>query len=336
MLRSALAQPLGGQRLFAFLDLPTQARVAALGGTLASATRPDGIYFQNNPALADSLTVNQLAISLTTYLAAANYVTAQYGLPTKPRHPDKHAVWAVGLQYLTYGSFVLTDPAGNNLGTFTAQDYALGITHARTEGHFSLGATLKLVGSGIETYTASAIMLDLGGVWRHPNGRFTAGLSARNAGVVLKNYFKGADADMPFDLLAGLTVKPQYAPIRLTLTAHHLHRFDTAFNDPAITTTYDLNGNPIAAPTPTLEKLARHLSVGVELLFNQHVNLIVGYNHQRRQEGRTATLGGLAGFSLGASVQAQGVSLTYARMAYAPTASTNQFSLQIDLARWLH
>lgn len=53
-----------------------------------------------------------------------------------------------------------------------------------------------------------------------------------------------------------------------------------------------------------LEKLARHLSVGVELLFSQHVNLIVGYNHQRRQEGRTATLGGLAGFSHEASVRA--------------------------------
>ncbi len=332
---AALAQSLGGQRLFAFLDLPAHARVAALGGEVASATRPDGVYFMTNPALADSLPVNQPTISLMPYLASANLVTAHYGLPIKPRRADKHEVWAIGLQYLTYGQFTLTDPAGNTLGTFTAQDYALGLTHARTEGNFSLGATLKLVGSHIETYSALAILGDVGGVWRHPNGRLTLGLSARNVGRVLKNYFQVNAADLPFDLLVGLTVKPKYAPFRITLTAHHLQRFDIAYNDPAITTMYDLNGNPIVAPTPFVDKLARHLNVGVEFLFSPYVHLLVGYNHQRRQEGKTASLGGLAGFSLGASVQANGISLTYSRMAYAPTAGTNQFSLHVDLGRWL-
>ena len=327
---STTAQPVGGQRVFAFLDLPTHARVAALGGQVATATRPDAPYFLNNPALADSIARNELSISLMPYLAAAKYYTIQYGLPGK----SKNARWAVGMQYLSYGQFDLTDPAGNNLGTFTANDYAVGLTHARTEGNFSLGATVKAVGSAIETYSAFGLMADFGGVFRHPNGLLTFGLVAKNAGVLLKN-FGPADAQLPFDLQAGVTIKPRYAPVRLTLTAHHLHRFDVAYNDPNLNVRYDLNGNPIPQTISVGENIARHLSIGAELLISRNVHLLVGYNHQKRQEGKLATGAGGAGISFGASVQARGFQLTYGRFSAAPTAGTSQLSLRIDLERVL-
>ena len=329
-LRLGFAQPTGGQRVFAFLDLPTHARVAALGGQVATAIRPDAPYFLNNPALADSMARHELSISLMPYLAAAKYYTLQYGLPTKATNSR----WAVGMQYLSYGQFELTDPAGNNLGTFTANDYAIGLTHARTEGNFSLGATVKLVGSAIETYSAFAVMGDFGGVFRHPNGLLTFGLVAKNAGVLLKN-FGPADAQLPFDLQAGVTLKPRYAPVRLTLTAHHLHRFDIAYNDPGLNVRFDLNGNPIPQTISAGENIARHLSVGVELLISRNVNLLAGYNHRQRQEGKLATGAGGAGISFGASVQARGFQLTYGRFSAAPTAGTSQLSLRIDLDRVL-
>lgn len=328
---SALAQPLGGQRVFPFLDLPTHARVAALGGQVATATNPDGVYFLNNPALADSAKRNDLAISLMPYLAAAKYYTLHYAIPVK----TKNSGWALGLQYLTYGQFTLTDPVGNSLGTFTANDYALSLTHARTEGNFTLGATVKAVGSAIETYSAFGVLADLGGIWRHPNGNLTVGLVAKNAGYLFKNYGP-ADADLPFDLQAGVTLKPRYAPIRLTLTAHHLHRFDIAYNDPTLNVQYDLNGNPIPQTIGTVEKVARHLSVGAELLISRYVHLLLGYNHQRRQEGKLTTGGGGAGISFGASVQARGFQLTYGRFSYAPAAGgTSQLSLRVDLDRFV-
>jgi hypothetical protein len=198
-LASVHAQPFGGQRVFSFLDLPTHARVAALGGQVASAVSPDGAYHLNNPALADSVKNNELSISLMPYLAAAKYYTLQYGLPIRKAGTNGHAGWAVGLQYLTYGQFDLTDPAGNTLGTFTANDYALSLTHARTEGNFTLGATIKAVGSSIETYSAFGILADLGGVWRHPKRDLTFGLVAKNVGYLLKNYGPphSADADGP-------------------------------------------------------------------------------------------------------------------------------------------
>lgn len=329
-LASVHAQPLGGQRVFSFLDLPTHARVAALGGQVASAVSPDGAYHLNNPALADSVKNNELSISLMPYLAAANYYTLQYGLPIKKAGNNGHSGWAMGLQYLTYGQFDLTDPAGNTLGTFTANDYALSLTHARTEGNFTLGATLKAVGSSIEMYSAFGILADLGGVWRHPKRDLTFGLVAKNVGYMLKNY-RPLDANLPFDLQAGFTLKPEHAPIRLTLTAHHLQRFDISYNDPNLNVRYDLSGNPIPKTTSVTEKIARHLSVGVELLIHRNVNLLVGYNHQKRAEGKLTTGG--AGVSFGASVQAKGFQLTYGRFTSIPTAGTSQLSLRIDLER---
>lgn len=325
----ALAQPLGGQRVFSFLDLPTHARVAALGGQVATATQPDGSYHLNNPALADSLHNNQLAISLMPYLAAAKYYTLQYGLPIKSR-----GKWAAGLQYLSYGQFNLTDPMGNSLGTFSANDYALSLSHARTEGNFTLGATLKAVGSAIETYSAFGVLADFGGVWRHPKNDLTFGLVAKNVGYLVKNYGP-ADANLPFDLQAGVTIKPRYAPIRLTLTAHHLQRFDISYNDPNLNIRYDLNGNPIPQAVGAAEKLVRHLIIGAELLISRNVHLLVGYNHQRRQEGRLTTFGGAAGISFGASVQARGFQLTYGRFSAVPTAGTSQLSVRLDLDRLL-
>ena len=319
------AQPLGGQRVFSFLDLPTHARVAALGGQVASAVSPDGAYHLNNPALADSVRKNELSISLMPYLAAAKYYTLQYGLPIQ-----SGGKWAVGLQYLSYGEFDLTDPSGNTLGTFTANDYVLSLTHARTEGNFTLGATLKAVGSSIETYSAFGIMADLGGVWRHPKRDLTFGLVARNVGYLLKNYGP-TTASLPFDLQAGVTIKPQYAPIRLTLTAHHLHQFDIAYNDPNLNIRYDLSGNPIFQTIGVGEKIARHLSIGAELLISRNVHLLVGYNHQKRAEGKLTTGGGGAGISFGASVQARGFQLTYARFSSVPTAGTSQLSMRVDL-----
>lgn len=332
--QSGYTQPIGGQRVFSFLDLPTHARVAALGGQVASGTRPDAPYVLNNPALADSLPDNELSISLMPYLAAAKYYTLHYGLPINRHTPERNAHWAAGMQYLSYGQFDLTDPAGNAIGTFSVNDYALSLSYARTEGYFTLGATVKAVGSAIETYSAFGLLADLGGIWRHPNGNLTVGLVAKNAGYLLRNYGP-AHADLPFDLQAGITLKPRYAPVRLTLTAHHLHRFDIAYNDPALNQRYDLDGNLIPNTIGLVEKLARHLSVGAELLISRNVHLLVGYNHLKRQEGRLTTGGGGAGLSFGGSVQTRGFQLTYARFAAVPTVGTSQLSLRIDLDRLL-
>ncbi|RAJ92468.1 hypothetical protein LX87_04798 [Larkinella arboricola] len=330
----ANAQPPGGQDRFSFLRIPTNARVAALGGVAASNTQPQALFFLQNPALLDSSGRNQLSLSFVPYFADTRFYGLQYGLPIRSK-----GYWAAGLQYLSYGSFEQTDLLGNPVGTFTANDYALSLTHARTEGNFTLGATLKAVGSSIETYSAFAILFDLGGTWRHPEKELTFGLVAKNVGFRLKSYLPGqatGSPDLPFDLQAGVTVRPEHLPIRATLTAHHLHRFDIVYNDPAQNVTYDLDGNPIPRRIAVPEKIMRHLAVGLEFLIHRNVNLLAGYNHLRRQEGKLATGSGAAGFSFGAAIQATGFQLTYARALATPAVGGSSYlTVRLDLDRIL-
>ncbi|MGA0556714.1 type IX secretion system protein PorQ [Larkinella sp. VNQ87] len=328
----AVGQFPGGQSGFAFLAIPTNARVAALGGLAASNTQPQGQFFLQNPALLDSSARNHLTLNFVPYFADTRFYCLQYGLPVKSSGP-----WAVGLQYLSFGTFEQTDLQGNSVGTFTANDYALSLTHSRTEGNFTLGATLKAVGSSIETYSAFAVLFDLGGTWRHPKKELIFGLVAKNAGFRLQSYLPGATGslpDLPFDLQAGVTVKPEHLPIRATLTAHHLHRFDIVYNDPALNVTYDLNGNPVPKNVAVPEKIMRHLAVGLEFLIHRNVNLLAGYNHLRRQEARLTTGTGAAGFSFGAAIQAKGFQLIYARtLAIPASGGSSHLSFRIDLHR---
>ncbi|GAB3900673.1 type IX secretion system protein PorQ [Larkinella knui] len=328
------AQPPGGQDRFTFLTIPTHARVAALGGLAVSNTQPEGQFTLQNPALLDSSGRNHLSLTFVPYFADTRFYTLQYGLPVKSR-----GQWAVGLQYLTYGTFDQTDLLGNQTGTFTSNDYALSVSHSRTEGNFTLGATLKAVGSSIDTYSALAVLFDVGGTWRHPKKELTFGLVAKNAGFRLKTYFPGqagGSPDLPFDLQAGVTVKPEHLPIRATLTAHHLYQFDIVYNDPALNVTYDLNGNPISKKIAVPEKILRHLAIGLEFLIHRNVNLLAGYNHLHRQEGRLATGSGAAGLSFGVAVQAKGFQLTYARALAAPVVGgSSHLSVKVNLNRIL-
>jgi len=334
---SLFAQFPGGQSSYAFLNLPTHSRVAALGGLVASASQPQASFFLVNPALLDSTARNQAALTLAPYLADTRFYTLQYGLPT--RGPGR---WAAGLQYLSYGRFALTDPSGNSQGNFTANDYALSLTHARTEGNFTLGLTAKAVGSAIEAYSSFAFLFDAGIRWQHPTKELSFGLVARNLGFRIREYVPGATPpDLPFDLRAGVTLKPQYLPIRASLTAHHLQRFDIAYNDPNQNQTFDLNGNPITRRVSVPEKLARHLAVGLEFLVHKNAHLLLGYNHQRRQEGRFLRpdgtfAGGASGLTVGLAVQARGFQLAYARALYAPVAGgSSHLTIGLDLNRFL-
>jgi hypothetical protein len=300
----ALGQSLGGQQAFTFLNLPPNAYHNGLAGLGVSAAG-DVSSFLSSPALLDSSHSNQAALTLSPYLSGTMLTTVAYGLPTNGR-------WAAGMQYLHYGTMPLTDAAGNELGSFSAADYALSLSHARTEGNITLGATAKLVGSGIENYQSWAVIADLAGVFKHPKHDFTFGLAVKNAGAFLKRYSPTDQSELPFDVQLGVTFKPRFMPLRFTATLHHVYEWDIVYNDPKLNFTFDANGNRTPKKVTMLEKFARHLAVGAEILLHQNVKLLAGYNHLRRQEMRQPKGGGAAGFSVGLVAQTQRFGFSYA------------------------
>src|SRR5690606_29315867 len=122
--------------------------------------------------------------------------------------------YAAGPQYFNYGSIPYTAATGADLGTFTPSEFMFLVSTCHTANHFSMGASLKFAGSQIETYNASALMADFGGVFKHPDKEFTIGLVVKNAGFALKKFTPETPVSMPFDIQVGTTYKPEHMPLR--------------------------------------------------------------------------------------------------------------------------
>ena len=310
------------QQAFTFLNLPSNAQISGLGGINNSTSlNVNGLWA--SPALADSSWNKQIALSFSPYLAGTKLISMAYGLPTKSKNQ-----WAFGLQYLNYGTIPQTDAAGNEVGTFTAADYAIATNYSRQEGNFRLGANLKFVGSGIEIYQSYALLADVGGVFKHPKHNFTIGLSIKNIGLVFKPYFSTNPPTLPLDVQLGITFKPQYMPIRVSLTAHHLYQWDISYNDPLLSSKIDANGNRVLKPISFIENAGRHFVFGVEILAHKNISILLGYNHLRKQELRLSTVSGGAGLSGGLLYKSQKFGFTYSYAAYHLAGGLHSFSLE--------
>ncbi len=314
---------------FAFLNLPQNVQIAALGGISTSVRQTDVNNLWVSPALADSNQRNRASLSISPYLATTQLVSMAYSLPFQTR-----GTWAVGLQYLNYGTMPQTDAAGNQTGTFTAADYALAGSYAQTEGAFTLGSNLKIVGSGIESYQSWAIVADVGGVFRHPKKDLSVGLVIKNIGVVFKPYFTDSQLNTPIDVQLGVSVKPQFMPFRFSLTAHRLYQWNIVYNDPALNYGFDANGNKITIKTTVIERLARHLVFGVEAMAHKNIRVMLGYNHLRRQELRLLNVSSLSGLSGGVVFENQKINLGYAYSSYHVAGGLHTFSFGVSLKKY--
>ncbi|GGB92145.1 hypothetical protein GCM10011325_19470 [Dyadobacter sediminis] len=321
------AQSTGGRNKLDFLQLPAQARNVALGATHLTVPGNDPALFMQNPALLDSSKSDHASVNLMPYLADTKFVNTAYA-----RQAGKTAgTWAVGIQYLNYGTMQETDDIGNVIGEFRAADYGISAGYGHTIGAFTLGGTAKFAGASVEAYQIWGMALDWGGVFRHPRQELTFGFVVKNMGFLKQNYISANDPVLPLDIRAGLTFKPQYMPVRVSLTAHHLNKFDMVYNDPALFYTYDINGNKLPRKVGIAEKLGRHLSLGAEALLHPNFRILLGYDHLRRQELRLTNKAALAGFSFGMWLRIKMFEVGYGRAQYVPGFGSSSLSIVMNL-----
>ncbi|MBT9395209.1 type IX secretion system protein PorQ [Hymenobacter sp. NST-14] len=324
-LGAAQAQ-IGGQQAFSFLNLPTSAKLAGLGGVNTSARDADGTLLYGNPALLNADMDGRLALGFVNYLADIRQSTAVYVFNTA-----KAGRFGVGLTYLNYGDFEQFDPAGNSLGRFSVNEYALSLADSYTTGVFTLGGTLKLAGSGVAGSHSYAALVDVGGVFKHPERDFTVGLVVRNAGVQLKAYDGAGREPMPLDVQLGTSFKPEHLPFRFSFTAHHLQRLDIVYLDPNQRGQLDENGVEVKPEKSLGDKIARHFVVGGELLLSKNLHLRVGYNHLQRRELRLDNTSGGAGFSFGVMLRLSQFQLDYTHAGYHASGGANYFTVARNL-----
>lgn len=322
---SAWAQ-IGGQHAFEFLTLPASAKLAGLGGVNVSSRDADGTMLLGNPALLNEEMDGRASLAYIDYLADIRQSTATYVF-----NSSKLGRMGVGLTYLNYGKFEQFDAAGNSLGEFSVNEYALGVTKAVTTGNFTLGGTAKLAVSGIAGNHSVGTVLDAGGLFKHPTTDFTVALAVKNLGYQLRPYAGSEREPLPLDVQVGATIKPEHMPLRFSLTAHHLQQFDIVYLDSTQRGKLDENNEEIKPKKSVGDKIARHFVVGGELLLSKNFQVRVGYNHLRRRELRLDTRSGGAGLSFGVTFRLSQFQLDYTRAYYHVSGASNYFTLARSL-----
>ena len=311
---------IGGQRSFEFLNVPTNARTAGLGNVNVSIKDQDVNLALQNPGLANPEMHNHISVNYILYLADLKYSSLTYA-----REFERLGTWTAGLQFMNYGKFDGYDPAGNPTGTFKASEFALTIGHSHQVGPFSLGANLRFASSSIAEYSASALMLDLGGVFEHPTQDFNVALVFKNLGLVLGDYTGGSNSTLPFDIQIGTSFKPEHMPIRFSATIYNLHQGDIAYFDPSG------DGEPGKEEPGTIDKIFRHFVFGAEILLSENFQVRAGYNHLIRRELRLQQTSGGAGLTFGFMFRVKSFELAYTRALYNVAGGANYFTLSSNL-----
>lgn len=329
------AQVTGGQYAFEFLRMSNSPHVSALGGFAPANPDKDVSLTLQNPGLLSPSFHNQLALSYNIYYAGIGIANLQYGYHVAPLKTD----FSLGVQYLNYGKFDYTDIYGSNLGEINAVDYSINLSASRAYlQHWRYGATLKVAHSALGDRTAMAVLADVGIVYTDTANLLTIGLVAKNMGVTLKRYNPDNMAEpLPFDLQLGITKQLKNIPLRLFMVAHHLYEWDIRYNNPS-----DKVANIFEPEAPQEErsyfadKLFRHLNFGAELILAKRVTISGAYNHLRRSELGLNEAKGLAGFSFGAGLDLNKLTVRYARSYLATAGAYNEIGLSFQLNKFFN
>ncbi|AOW19282.1 type IX secretion system protein PorQ [Urechidicola croceus] len=317
----------GGESVYNFLNVPTSARQAALGGKVI--TLLDDVNQPLwNPATINIDLENQLAVNYLNYLTDIGYASVSYAYLVN----RNFGVVQGGLTYANYGEFIEADETGIETGTFKAYDLALSIGYAYQVpfSNFSIGVNAKLINSVIQDYSSFGIATDLGIVYENDHQPYVFSLAIRNIGYQITT-FDGEQEKVPLEILFGASYRLKNVPVRWYVTLDNLQKWNVAKPNPSNSFT-DINGTVIEEEINFLDNTMRHFVVGAEFFPESLFNLRLGYNFRRAKELKLADARTFAGFSAGFGLQMRRVKLNYAFTKYHPAENTSTFSLQIDLS----
>jgi hypothetical protein len=301
----APAQISGGQHTFRFFELPTSARLTALGGAQIAVRDEDLALASQNPAALNPLMDGRLTLQHNFFLADIQHSYAGYAA-----HLPRWGFTVHGaVQHVGYGTNIRADEYGEKQGEFNVSETALTLGAARPlTDRVSLGLNLRYGFSSLDTYRASALAADAGLLYVDTASLFTAAVVLRNAGTQVSTY-AGDREDLPFDLQVAVSKRLRHLPFRLTILAHHLHQWDLRYNDPNLrdddVLIFGGEEETSSQGNPGVDNFFRHFIFNGEFLLgrNELLRLRLGYNHLRKRELSVGGYRSLAGFSAGLGVK---------------------------------
>ena len=304
---------------FNFLRLPSHARLAGLGGVNVSLADRDVNFFHNNPALAGDTLNGSASAGYQFYVGDVGNALFTYA------HGAKSTGQIIGgIQHTNYGSFQGFDETGRETLQYDADETAVVIGRTHQIRNFRLGASVKGVFSNIAGYRATAVLLDIGGIFQHPEKDLVVGLVLKNMGIVVSDYTNTRSLNVPFDVQAGVTFKPEHMPLRFSFTGYRLSESD-------LLATADATAERYSA----LENVFSHLSFGAEILLHRNVEVLAGYNYLLHQSLKTDTGGAGAGICYGFSLFVKPVAFVFSRNTYTVGNAGYSFTLLTNMDQLL-
>ncbi len=323
----------GGSKAFQFLDIPTTARAAALGGNNMSIWGDDINLIHSNPALLNPKMLKQVAFNYCNYVSNVNSLYAVYAHSLKEK-----GTAAISLQSFSYGTFDGYDELGQKTNTFKAGDYSINLNYAKplADSLFNIGFCFKTIFSQYDIYKSFGNAIDFG-ITYHTKQNFTTSLLVKNVGVVWKDYTGNNNASLPNTVQLGLSYKPSKAPFKLFIVYDQLLRWNLKYTSPVDTTgkssSLNFNENPVDSTGwekfstragSKADNFMRHIVFGTEIILTKNFNLRIAYNYRRQKEMTLPDRRGSSGlsFGFGLKIKRFGFSYSFSKIAFPGNSNT--------------
>ena len=331
---SVVNAQIGGSNTYEFLNIPVAARSAGLGGSIIAVKDNDPTIALSNPSL-----LNAEMNTLTTFSYLNYFSDINHGFFSYVKDFKKAGTFSGGIRYLNYGTFTETDEGGNELGSFSAAEYALILGWGKQiDSNFSVGANLKPIYSSLYLYNSVGIALDFSGTYYNPQKEFTAAIVIKNVGTQLSPYVEGADKEpIPFEIQGGISKKFKYMPFRVSLDMIHLQNWKLAYNDSILqTNSADISDEEKSERNRTgiITEAFRHLVIGGEFVPSKNFMLRFGYSFKRRAELAHSNKPSLVGFSWGIGFRVKKFHVSYGSAKYHLAGPSNHFTITTNLSEY--
>lgn len=274
-----------GTTAYEFLNIPTSAHSAAVGGSAVSMIEDDITLLFDNPALISNVSHNTLNFDFLSYMSGSNKLSAAFA-----RQWGQRGNWAVAGQVLNYGEMTQTDENFNETGKFSANDINIqgGYTYMFTD-NLTGGVQAKALISNYGDYSSIGIAVDLGLNYYNSKNGLSVGLVAQNLGGQVDPLYE-KNEKMPFNLVLGISKQLPNAPIRLNVNFTDLTHWKKRY--------YSVNGEELS----NSKRILNHLTIGAEVFPSQQTWIALGYNFRRGYEMKVQDSSHWAGFSVGAGL----------------------------------
>jgi len=274
-----------GTTAYEFLNIPTSAHSAAVGGNAVALIENDITLLYDNPALIANVSNKTLNFNYISYMNGSSKLSSSFATQIGQR-----GNWAIGAQLINYGSMTETTSGYEEIGEFNANDIDIqgGYTYMFTN-QITGGVQGKVLMSNYGDYSSIGLVVDLGVNYYNSRSGLSIGLVAQNLGGQVDPLYEDSEK-IPFNLVFGISKQFPNAPIRLNLNLSDLTHWNSSY--------YVISGNKISSSKRALN----HLSLGAEVFPSKQTWIALGYNFRRAYEMKVIDSSKWAGFSIGAGL----------------------------------